>query len=183
MAERGVDILRFDVRSLDVHDIVMLAQPHDVAAVLQGPGPFSAVEVRNMRRAADRAPDNVPSAPYGRGFRRAAMQGPLCRSRRHRLGDQVAAEPAVPGLVVDRDAVRRLRAQQVEGLRQQEAHAEFFQHFERHIVDGGDPVVGIGADRLEGIDQPPVIDLARRPGGNCRGTAVAARPATATIPR
>ena len=62
MAKRGIDILGFDIRALDMHDIVMLGQPHDVAAVLHGPGPFSAVEVRNMRRAPDRAPDDMPPA-------------------------------------------------------------------------------------------------------------------------
>ena len=183
MAKRRVDILRFDIRALDVHDIVVLAQPHDVAAVFHGPRPFSAVKIGNVRRAADRAPDNVPSAPHSRGFRRAAMQGPSGRRRRDRLGDQIAAEPAVPGVVVDRHAVPPLRAQQVERRRQQQAHAELFQHLERHIVDGGNLVVGIDPDRLERIGQPAVIDLACRTGGDCRGTAVAARPATATISR
>ena len=179
----NVDILRFDIRALDVHDIVVLAQPHDVAAGFKGPGPFSAVEIGDMRWAADRAPDHMAPAPHGRGFRRAAMQGPFGRRCRDRFGDQVAAEPAVPGVVVDGHTVPPPGAQQVERRRQQQAHAEFFQHLERHFVDGGDLVVGIDPDRLERIDQPAIVDLACRTGGNCRGTAVSARPATAAIPR
>ena len=166
------NVLRLDIRRLDVDDVEMLVELDDVAGVFERAVALAAIEIGNMRRAADADKGDVIAAERDIVVGAGAAQVELRRRGAQGFGDKTAIDADHQRRLVDR---RAARLEEPARLFVQNLDAQFLEHAQGRVVNGGDPVVAEGRLAHQRIDELAVVDAALRTLRLARiGTAAAA---------
>ena len=155
VAQMKRHILRLDDRAQHVQHIEVLRQPYQVLEILQRGRTPPPDKIRRMRRAG--TGENGQRAQFqGKvTMRGARSHGYLLRCCGNRVRHHIAPNMHHLRIVVDDCAVG---SKDLAGLRQENLHAELFQHPKRGIMDRRDPVLGKGRRGRKRIAQGAVVD-------------------------